>query len=104
LGRHFDRTITAAEKPLLRTGPVPLFLLSGAVHDAGMKVVLTGEGSRRIFGGYDIFRETRIRRCLARFPNSIRRQVLIEDLYPIFSGMPKQKHLFSLFLQKSRYA
>jgi asparagine synthase (glutamine-hydrolysing) len=35
---------------------VSKFLLSRAVHDAGYKVVYTGEGSDEIFGGYVHFR------------------------------------------------
>ena len=46
-----------AERPILRTAPAPLFLLSRLVHDAGIKVVLTGEGADEMFAGYDLFRE-----------------------------------------------
>ncbi len=46
-----------AERPLLRTAPAPLFLLSRLVRDAGIKVVLTGEGADEMFAGYDLFRE-----------------------------------------------
>jgi asparagine synthase (glutamine-hydrolysing) len=98
IGQAFRQTVAAAEKPLLRTGPVPLYLLSGVVHDAGMKVVLTGEGADEFFGGYDIFRETRIRRCLARFPDSSRRQALIEGLYPdIFRDAKTRASIQSFF-------
>jgi asparagine synthase (glutamine-hydrolysing) len=101
IGQAFRQTVMAAEKPLLRTGPVPLFLLSGAVHDAGMKVVLTGEGADEFFGGYDIYRETMIRRCLARFPNSVRRQALIGDLYPDIFRDPKTKASIQSFFMKN---
>src|SRR5262249_44024744 len=40
-----------AEKPILRTAPAPLFLLSRLVRQSGRKVVLTGEGSDEIPGG-----------------------------------------------------
>jgi asparagine synthase (glutamine-hydrolysing) len=42
--------------------------LSAAVRDAGLKVVLTGEGADELFAGYDIFREDSIRRFWARRP------------------------------------
>ena len=54
------------ESPLLRTAPVPLYLLSGLVRDAGMKVVLTGEGADELLAGYSIFKEDRVRRFWAR--------------------------------------
>jgi asparagine synthase (glutamine-hydrolysing) len=101
IGQAFRQTVTAAEKPLLRTGPVPLFLLSGAVHDAGMKVVLTGEGADEFFGGYDIYREARVRRFLSRFPNSVRRQALIGDLYPDIFRDPKTKTSIQSFFMKN---
>ena len=63
------RVVELAEKPLLRTAPAPLLRLSGAVHDAGLKVVLTGEGADELFGGYDIFREDKVRRFWARDPD-----------------------------------
>ena len=53
------------EKPLLRTAPIPLFLLSEVVHKSGYKVVLTGEGADEVFGGYNIFREAKVRRFWA---------------------------------------
>jgi asparagine synthase (glutamine-hydrolysing) len=70
-----------AEKPLVRTAPAPLYLLSGLVHDAGIKVVLSGEGADELLGGYDLFRETKIRRFWARNPGSAWRGALLRRLY-----------------------
>ncbi len=50
--------------PLLRS----LMLLSKAVRQQGLKVVLTGEGADEVFGGYDIYKEALIRRFWARQP------------------------------------
>ena len=64
----FPRVIELAEQPLLRTAPAPLLHLSAAVHDAGLKIVLTGEGADELFGGYDIFKEDKVRRFWAPIP------------------------------------
>ncbi len=70
------------EAPLLRTAPVPLYLLSGLVRDAGMKVVLTGEGADELLAGYSIFKEDRVRRFWARRPDSAVRPALFSRLHP----------------------
>jgi asparagine synthase (glutamine-hydrolysing) len=77
------------ETPLLRTAPAPLFLLSQGVHEAGFKVVLTGEGADEIFGGYNIFRETKARHFLARNPDSAFRGLIFYRLYPYIFQNPK---------------
>jgi asparagine synthase (glutamine-hydrolysing) len=76
----FPRTVELAEKPLLRTAPAPLLWLSGAVQEAGLKVVLTGEAADELFGGYDIFREDKVRRFWARDPSSKLRPLLFARL------------------------
>ena len=75
-------TIYHCEMPLLRTSPVPLYLLSDLVFQNGMKVVMTGEGADEIFGGYHIFRENKVRRFWSRQPESSWRPLLIQKLYP----------------------
>ncbi|HEX6004128.1 MAG TPA: asparagine synthase (glutamine-hydrolyzing), partial [Burkholderiales bacterium] len=83
--------VVHAERPILRAGPVPLFLLSRAVHDAGIKVVLTGEGADEVFAGYDLFREAKVRRFWARFPKSRLRPRALERLYPYLDRSPVSK-------------
>jgi asparagine synthase (glutamine-hydrolysing) len=79
-----------AERPLLRTAPAPLFLLSRLVRAEGFKVVLTGEGSDEFLGGYDLFREAKVRRFWARQPGSTLRPKLFDRLYPWLSRSPAQ--------------
>ena len=94
----FPQVIWHAEKPLLRTGPVPLFLLSQLVSDSGVKVVLTGEGADEFFGGYNIFREALVRRFWARNPASALRSRAVTELYPnIFESRLAKNAMKSFF-------
>ena len=68
IGQVFPETIWHAERPILRTAPAPLYLLAKLVRDNNYKVVLTGEGSDEMFGGYDIFKEAKIPRVLGIAP------------------------------------
>ena len=77
-----------AERPILRTAPVPLFLLSRLVREAGVKVVLTGEGADETFAGYDLFREAKVRRFWGRRPASALRPLLLRRLYPWLARSP----------------
>jgi asparagine synthase (glutamine-hydrolysing) len=79
-----------AEQPILRTAPAPLFVLSELVRDHGFKVVLTGEGSDETMGGYDIFKETKIRRFWQRQPRSATRPLLLRQLYPYMESIRRQ--------------
>jgi asparagine synthase (glutamine-hydrolysing) len=64
----FPEVIRHVERPLLRAAPAPMLLLARRVRDAGLKVVLTGEGADEMLAGYDLFREARVRRSSAREP------------------------------------
>ncbi len=54
--RDFADALFHAERPLNNANSVAKFRLSRAVRDAGVKVVLTGEGSDEIFAGYPHYR------------------------------------------------
>ena len=82
IGANLPHVIWHAEVPLLRTGPIPLYMLSRLVRENNFKVVLTGEGSDEIFAGYDIFKEDRVRRFWARNAESKMRPRLLQRLYP----------------------
>ena len=88
IARTFPEVVLHAERPLLRTAPAPLAMLSHLVRESGIKVVLTGEGADEMFAGYDIFREARVRRFWARQPESRWRPRLLERLYPYLSRSP----------------
>jgi asparagine synthase (glutamine-hydrolysing) len=92
--RLFPDTLWHCEKPMLRTAPVPMFLLSRLVQSEGYKVVLSGEGADEIFGGYNIFKEAKIRDYWSREPGSARRPLLLERLYPYVFKNPARGRSF----------
>lgn len=100
IGISLPECLWHCEKPLLRTAPIPLFLLSDVVHQNGFKVVLTGEGADEVFGGYNIFREAKVRRFWARYPDSQRRAGLIAQLYPYIFNNPRLNRTLQSFFAK----
>jgi len=95
----FPQVIQHTEQPIVRTAPVPMFLLSRLVNESGFKVVLTGEGADEVLGGYDIFKEAKIRRFWGTNLNSKWRPLLLKRLYPYLQDFQRQsaanlKHFF----------
>jgi asparagine synthase (glutamine-hydrolysing) len=90
IGRVFPEVIWHTEKPILRTAPAPLYILAGLVRQHGFKVVLTGEGSDEMLGGYDVFKEAKIRRFCAARPESSVRPLLLKRLYPYLDNLQSQ--------------
>ncbi|MEO6186764.1 MAG: asparagine synthase (glutamine-hydrolyzing) [Steroidobacteraceae bacterium] len=95
IAREFPRLIRHVETPVVRTAPTPLMILSGHVREQKYKVVLTGEGADEVFGGYDIFKEAKIRRFLARAPGSAWRGSLFSRLYGYLQHSPTMAGQFS---------
>jgi asparagine synthase (glutamine-hydrolysing) len=84
------QVVAQTERPLLRTAPVPMFRLAASVRAANYKVVLTGEGADEFFGGYNIFRETKLRHFWSRQPASAWRPAPLRRLYPYLFDDPRQ--------------
>jgi len=82
IAENFPRVVWHSEMPLLRTSPVPMFALSKKVHEKNIKVVITGEGADELLGGYNIFKEAKIRHFWAKEPKSNLRPLLLKKLYP----------------------
>jgi len=93
----FPEVIWHAETVLLRTAPVPMFILSELVNKQNIKVIITGEGADELLGGYNIFKEALIRQFWAKQPDSAYRPLLLKRLYPYLSQM-KSMNGFSLKL------
>ena len=95
IGEAFPRLVRHTETPVLRTAPVPMMLLAASVRQHGYKVVLTGEGADEVFGGYDQFKEAKIRRFWARQPQSRFRPRLLQRLYGYLENSPVRNPAFA---------
>tara|TARA_R110000751_G_scaffold210384_1_gene314130 strand:+ start:43165 stop:45144 length:1980 start_codon:yes stop_codon:yes gene_type:complete len=87
IAENFKSVVWHSEAPLLRTAPTPMGLLAKSVRDQNIKVVITGEGADELLGGYNIFKETKIRRFWAKDPKSKFRPLLLKKLYPYLPQM-----------------
>lgn len=100
VAESFPQTIYQTESPVLRAAPTPMLRLSGLVRSAGYKVVLTGEGADEVLGGYDLFKEAKIRQFWARNPKSEWRPLLLKALYPYLENVEQPgKRLLDEFLR-----
>jgi asparagine synthase (glutamine-hydrolysing) len=72
------------ETPLVRTAPVPLYLLAEQVRANDLTVVITGEGADELFWGYDLFKEVVVRELNQHDPE--RARALLEEFYPYLGG------------------
>jgi asparagine synthase (glutamine-hydrolysing) len=100
IAQCFPDVVWHTETPILRTAPAPMFLLSGLVKQHGFKVVLTGEGADEFLGGYDIFKEMKIRRFWARQADSGRRPLLLRRLYPDITGLGQSGAFLTGFFKR----
>ena len=90
IGTTFPEVVWHAEVPLLRTSPAPMASLSRLVRDHGIKVVMTGEGADEFLGGYNIYKEDKVRRFWAREPDSAWRPLLLRRLYPYVADLGRE--------------
>ena len=86
----FADVVRHAERPVIRSAPAPLYALARTVRNSGIKAVLTGEGADEVFAGYDIFKESKLRRFCAAQPASRSRPQLFRKLYPYLPTLARQ--------------
>ena len=77
----FATAVFHAEMPAFRSAFVPMYRLSALTRANGIKVVLSGEGADEAFLGYDLFKETALRRQWAGLDPPTR-QSRLASLYP----------------------
>ncbi len=92
----FPSVVWHSETPILRTSPAPMYSLSRKVRESNIKVVITGEGADEMLAGYNIFKESKIRRFWAKQPSSKIRPLLLKKLYPY---IPQISNANSQFLK-----
>ena len=83
-----ERTIWHTERTIYNTLAVAKFLMSRHVNDVNYKVVMTGEGSDELFGGYPAFRRDMYLHGLDDLPEQERRacQELLEQSNALVQG------------------
>lgn len=79
--RVFPEVVHLAEAPLFRTAAVVCYRLAEATHDAGMRVVLSGEGSDELFLGYDIFKEAWLLQNFDSFADDAARATWLDNAF-----------------------
>lgn len=89
ISNNFKEVVWHSEAPLLRTAPTPMSVLAKSVRDHDIKVVITGEGADELFGGYNIFKEAKIKHFWAKDPKSKYRPLLLKKLYPYIPQISK---------------
>ncbi|MCA9709715.1 MAG: asparagine synthase (glutamine-hydrolyzing) [Myxococcales bacterium] len=75
-GRYYARTLWHAERTFYNTLGVAKWHMSRTVHEHGYKVVITGEGSDELFGGYPFFKRDSWLHCIS----DAERQALVQQL------------------------
>jgi asparagine synthase (glutamine-hydrolysing) len=79
IAESFPDVVRHTEMPLVRTAPVPLYLLAREVREREITVVATGEGADELYWGYELFKEVVLRELNAREPE--RAVALLEEMY-----------------------
>jgi len=93
IAENFLNTIWHSEFPLLRTSPTPMLMLSKKVRERNIKVVITGEGADEFLAGYNIFKESKIRRFWANEPNSKIRPNLLSRIYSYIPNLKDSNNI-----------
>ncbi len=84
IARALPDVLRHTETPLVRTAPVPLYLLAEQVRANDLTVVITGEGADELFWGYDLFKEVVVRELARTEPE--RAKAMLEEFYPYLGG------------------
>ncbi len=106
ISNNFIEVSKYIQQPFFRTAPIPMYLLSKKVNEAGHKVVMTGEGADEILFGYDIFREQQVIDFIKSHPDSRWGFKLFDNLYsylPQYNNPRYRKLAIDTFMRDGIY-
>ncbi len=113
----FYDTIIQLQTPVIKAGVVPMYILSENISKKGFKTAVLGQGADELFGGYDIFKEAKIRAFCEMDPESKIRPLLYSKTNSYinnfsqnnsaalntFFGQVKSNDLFSSHMVRFRF-
>jgi asparagine synthase (glutamine-hydrolysing) len=85
-GENYVRTLWHSERTFYNTLGVAKYCMSRRVHECGYKVVVTGEGSDELFGGYPMFKRDMFKHGLKDETEKRAFQKSLEQSNKIFRG------------------
>lgn len=85
-GDNYVRTMWHAERTFYNTLGVAKYCMSRRVHECGYKVVVTGEGSDELFGGYPMFKKDMFKHGITDDASKSEYQNALEASNEIFKG------------------
>ncbi|KAA3637516.1 MAG: asparagine synthase (glutamine-hydrolyzing) [Calditrichaeota bacterium] len=85
-GDNYINTMWHAERTFYNTLGVAKYCMSRRVHECGYKVVVTGEGSDELFGGYPMFKKDMFKHGLTDDATREEYQKVLEANNEIFKG------------------
>jgi asparagine synthase (glutamine-hydrolysing) len=98
----YPQAVWHSEDPSASGNEIPGLILSKAASRS-VKVVLTGQGSDEIFGGYPWFRWDKLLRPLAALPLPLRRLMLLGPLIPAWRPRASRIFLAPRTMNLTRY-
>ncbi|RTE86936.1 MULTISPECIES: asparagine synthase (glutamine-hydrolyzing) [Gammaproteobacteria] len=101
---HFEQTLWHTERTIYNTLGVAKYLMSQQVNEAKYKVVMTGEGSDELYGGYPAFRKDLFLHGLDHLPPEERKEweELLEKNNKLFKGamLAREEFVSDAFVDK----
>jgi asparagine synthase (glutamine-hydrolysing) len=99
---EFRHSVLHDEQPRLSPADVPLCSLAGAVRDAGTKVVLCGEGSDELMGGYYCYSLNQANRALSLPRVAAYKPFLLDRILKYYLRDPQEiAHYMAVYSQES---